>query len=102
EGGILITSDPELAERARAISNQGRRTGGAWYEHPSLGTNARLTGFQAVLLLNQLDRLPEQLARRMERAAFLRDKLKDIEGLGPTPDTLDERVTTHGYHLFSM
>ena len=102
EGGILITSDPELAERARAISNQGRRTGGAWYEHPSLGTNARLTGFQAVLLLNQLARLPEQLATRMERAAYLRNKLEGIEGLRPTPNTLDERVTTHGYHLFSM
>ena len=50
EGGILITSDAELAERARAISNQGRRTGGQWYEHQTLGTNARLTGFQAVLL----------------------------------------------------
>jgi dTDP-4-amino-4,6-dideoxygalactose transaminase len=102
EGGILITSDPELAERARSISNQGRRTGGAWYEHPSLGTNARLTGFQAVLLLNQLERLPEQLATRMERAKYLRSRLEGIEGLIPTPHTLDERVTIHGYHLFSM
>ncbi len=102
EGGILITNDPELAERARAISNQGRRTGGAWYEHPSLGTNARLTGFQAVLLLNQLERLPTQLSTRSERAAYLGKKLEKIEGLTPTPHTLDERVTTHGYHIFSM
>lgn len=102
EGGMLITSDPDLAERARSISNQGRRTGGAWYEHPSLGTNARLTGFQAALLLNQLDRLPLQLATRMERAAYLRNALESLEGLTPTPNTLDERVTIHGYHLFSM
>ena len=66
EGGILITNDADLAERARSIGNQGRRTGGAWYEHPRLGTNARLTGFQAALLLNQLRRLPEQLATRMD------------------------------------
>ena len=102
EGGILVTNDPDLAERARAISNQGRRTGGAWYEHPSLGTNARLTGFQAVLLLNQLERLPQQLATRMKRAAYLRDKLESVQGLTPTPHTLDERLTIHGYHLFSM
>ena len=102
EGGILITNDPELAERARSISNQGRRTGGAWYEHPSLGTNARITGFQAALLLNQLKRLPEQLATRMERATFLRRKLENIKGLTPSPVSLDERVTTHGYHIFSM
>lgn len=102
EGGILTTSNPGLAESARSISNQGRRTGGAWYEHVSLGTNARLTGFQAVLLLNQLERLPQQVATRMERAARLREGLKEVEGLKPTPEILDERVTAHGYHLFSM
>jgi len=102
EGGMLITNDAELAERARAISNQGRRTGGQWYEHQTLGTNARLTGFQAILLLNQLERLPQQLATRMERAARLREKLATIDGLSPTPAMLDERVTVHGYHLFSM
>jgi dTDP-4-amino-4,6-dideoxygalactose transaminase len=102
EGGILITNDRELEERARSISNQGRSRGGAWYEHQSLGTNARLTGFQAALLLNQLKRLPQQLATRMQRAAYFSKRLREIEGLSPTPQTLDERVTTHGYHLFSM
>lgn len=102
EGGILITSDAELAERARAISNQGRRTGGAWYEHLTLGTNARLTGFQAALLLNQLDRLPQQVAARMKAAMRLREGLKEIKGLTPTPQNLDERVTAHGLHIFSM
>jgi len=99
---MLVTNDAELAERARSIRNQGRRTGGAWYEHQSLGTNARLTGFQAVLLLNQLERLPQQLAMRMDRAAYLRERLETINGLTPTPAILDERVRTHGYHLFSM
>lgn len=102
EGGILITSDAELAEKARAISNQGRRTGGAWYEHVTLGTNARLTGFQAALLLNQLKRLPTQVETRMKSAARLREGLREIGGLVPTPEVLDEEVTAHGYHLFSM
>ncbi|HCX29599.1 MAG TPA: DegT/DnrJ/EryC1/StrS family aminotransferase [Blastocatellia bacterium] len=102
EGGILTTNNAELAESARSISNQGRRTGGAWYEHVTLGTNARLTGFQAALLLRQLERLPRQVATRMERAACLREGLKEIGGLAPTPEPLDERVTAHGYHLFSM
>jgi dTDP-4-amino-4,6-dideoxygalactose transaminase len=102
EGGILITNDAELAERARSISNQGRRTGGAWYEHERLGTNARLTGFQATLLLNQLRRLPEQLATRMDRARRLREGLRKIPGLKPTPEMLDERVSIHGFHIFSM
>jgi dTDP-4-amino-4,6-dideoxygalactose transaminase len=102
EGGMLVTNDAELAELARSISNQGRRTGGAWYEHARLGTNARLTGFQATLLLNQLQRLPQQVAIRMERAQRLRKGLSQIPGLRSTPEQLDERVTIHGWHLFSM
>jgi dTDP-4-amino-4,6-dideoxygalactose transaminase len=68
----------------------------------TLGTNARLTGFQAALLLNQLQRLPQQVATRMERARRLREGLLKIPGLKPTPQMLDERVTAHGLHLFSM
>jgi len=53
-------------------------------------------------LLNQLERLPKQLVTRMQRATYLRDKLESIHGLTPTPHTLDERLTIHAYHLFSM
>jgi dTDP-4-amino-4,6-dideoxygalactose transaminase len=51
---MLITRRPELAERAASLVNQGRRAGGGWYEHAILGTNARMTGFQAALILRQL------------------------------------------------
>src|SRR5688572_15447643 len=60
EGGILTTNNPELAEVAWSICNQGRRTGGEWYEHVRLGTNLRLTGWQAAILLVQLSRLADQ------------------------------------------
>jgi dTDP-4-amino-4,6-dideoxygalactose transaminase len=102
EGGILVTNDAELAERARSISNQGRRTGGEWYEHVRLGTNARLTGFQAALLLNQLGRLPREVETRTARAGRLREGLAQTGGLAPVPESLDPRVTAHGYHLFPM
>jgi len=102
EGGILITNDEALAENARSIANQGRRTGGAWYEHVNLGTNARLTGFQAALLLNQLERLPLQVTTRMDQAADLRAGLAVAGALQPTPAKLDKRITAHAFHLFSM
>ena len=102
EGGMLLTDDPDLAETARSIAHQGRRTGGAWYEHVRLGTNARLTGFQAALLLSQLKRLPDHVRRRHAAAARLRDGLKAVEGLVPTPVVLDPRVGAHAHHIFSM
>jgi dTDP-4-amino-4,6-dideoxygalactose transaminase len=102
EGGMLVTSDPDLAEAARSLANQGRRTGGAWYEHVRLGTNARLTGFQAALLLSQLERLPMQMRARDVAAERLRAGLANAAGLQSTPPALDPRVDAHAYHLFSM
>ena len=102
EGGMLVTNDPVLAECARSIANQGRRTGGEWYEHVRLGTNARLTGFQAALLGSQLVRLPDQMQRRQNAAERLRAGLASVEGLAATPRTVDRRVDAHAYHIFSM
>lgn len=102
EGGMLVTSDPDLAEHARSLMNQGRRTGGAWYEHVRLGTNARMTGFQAALLLSQLERLPVQMRQRTAASSQLREGLESVEGLSPTPPALAAGVDTHAWHIFSM
>jgi dTDP-4-amino-4,6-dideoxygalactose transaminase len=98
EGGFLTTKDEELAEIARSICNQGRRTGGAWYEHVRLGTNYRITGWQAAILLTQLQRLPEQLKRRNENARILNEQLSGME-LIRLP-TVNERVSSHSYYLY--
>ena len=79
EGGILVTSDDEFGERARSIANQGRLTGRSFYEHSQLGTNFRLTGFQAAVLLAQLERLPEQIRKRRINASLLKGLLADIK-----------------------
>jgi dTDP-4-amino-4,6-dideoxygalactose transaminase len=102
EGGILITRTPELAERAASLANQGRRAGGAWYEHVNLGTNARMTGFQAALILRQLERLPAQVAVRTAGAEYLRRGLAAVDGIDAVPAVLDDRVSAHAYHLFTM
>ena len=100
EGGILIGNDPVLAESARSVCNQGRRTGGAWYEHVRLGTNYRMTGWQAAILLVQLSRLEEQLRHRAEAARILDERLAGCEFLQPhSPDT---RVTCHSYYLYMI
>ena len=100
EGGMLVTNDAELAERARSIGNQGRRTGGAWYEHVRLGSNYRLTGWQAAVLSAQLERLPRQIEKRARNAELLGARLGESGVL--LPPAVDRRVTTHGYHLFVM
>ena len=85
EGGILIGSDPALIESARSVCNQGRRTGGAWFEHVRLGTNYRMTAWQAAILLVQLSRLEAQLRRRAEAARILDERLAPFDFLEPQP-----------------
>lgn len=79
EGGMLITSDDEFAERARSIANCGRIQGASFYEHRRLGTNFRLTAFQAAVLLAQFGRLPGQIHQRSVNARLLKDLLSDLE-----------------------
>ena len=98
EGGFLTCNDEELAEKARSICNQGRRTGGAWYEHVRLGTNLRLTGWQAAILLTQFARLPAQIKTRQANAEILNERLADLDIISLA--YVDERVTQHGHYLY--
>ncbi|HEX4232356.1 MAG TPA: DegT/DnrJ/EryC1/StrS family aminotransferase [Bryobacteraceae bacterium] len=78
EGGLLITSDDVFAEEARSIANQGRIGGRSFYEHHRLGTNFRLTGFQAAVLLAQLESLPMQIEQRAASVRLLKSLLMDV------------------------
>jgi dTDP-4-amino-4,6-dideoxygalactose transaminase len=79
EGGILVTSDDDFAGRARSIANCGRTPGASFYQHDRLGTNFRLTGLQAAVLLAQFERLPGQIQQRSASARLLKHLLADIE-----------------------
>jgi dTDP-4-amino-4,6-dideoxygalactose transaminase len=103
EGGAVVTNDEALYRRAWSLHNVGRlktadwRTRG-WYQHAILGSNERLTEFQAALLLAQFTRLEEQMARRAAGAAYLDRALAAIPGI--RPQRRDPRVTAHAHHLY--
>lgn len=98
EGGIITTNNQELGDKCWSFHNCGRVRQGAWYEHPLLGSNLRMTEWQAGILLSQMKRLDEQTKIRNENALYLDKKLSEIEGI--KPQRRDERVTTHAYHLY--
>jgi dTDP-4-amino-4,6-dideoxygalactose transaminase len=77
EGGMLVTNDRTFADKARSFVNQGRKPGESYHKHFTLGTNFRLTGFQAAVLIAQFESLPEQIARRTESAGFFKEQLND-------------------------
>jgi dTDP-4-amino-4,6-dideoxygalactose transaminase len=98
EGGMLTTNDADMAERLRGIANQGRQTGGGWFHHYTLGTNYRLTAWQAAVLLAQLERLTGQICLRNRNVTLLRNALADMEGL--TIQSVPAEANVHSYYLF--
>jgi perosamine synthetase len=64
EGGMILTRDPQLAGRVRALRNQGRYPSSNWLQHQEIGYNYRLSELACALGIVQLQRLPEILAQR--------------------------------------
>ena len=85
EGGMITTSDADLAHRLRVLRNQGMR---ARYDYEVPGHNYRLTDLQAAIALPQVDRLQETNDVRRANAAHLSEGLRSVPGLrvpeGPT------------------
>lgn len=100
EGGAIVTNNAEFAEVCQSITNCGRTEGAAWYHHVRIGTNARLTELQGVLLRTQLTRLASQTATREQNASILTETLSQIPGLIPQPGR--PQMTRRAYHLYAL
>ena len=98
EGGIVLTSDDELAARLWSIHNCGRRPKRAWYEHFLLGGNNRLSEFQGAILHAQWERFEDQAQTREQNGKYLAERVASIPGI--LPQARDADCTRHGYHLF--
>lgn len=76
DGGAVLTSDPELAQRVRLLRAHGEQPR---YRHRIVGTTARLDAIQAAVLRRKLARLAGWNRQRRALAAELRERLCEIE-----------------------
>jgi perosamine synthetase len=87
EGGMIVTDDPHLTERARSLRNLCFQPGRRFY-HEELGFNFRLTNLQAALGFAQLERMEEIIAHKRWMGQEYTRRLGDIKGLQlPTEKT---------------
>jgi dTDP-4-amino-4,6-dideoxygalactose transaminase len=100
EGGAVVTNSDSVADRVWSFCNQGRRRGSGWYEHFTLGSNFRLTGFQAAVLCEQLKKLPAQTRTRSANVDYFRSHLSSIGGFAMAAP--DERVGNHPHYLVTL
>lgn len=75
EGGMLVTRDGELAERAALLRNQAFTQ--ERFVHHHVGFNYRMTNIQAAIGLAQCEQFEEKLQRKLEIAAVYDELLGD-------------------------
>jgi dTDP-4-amino-4,6-dideoxygalactose transaminase len=100
EGGAIVGMDPDLVDRCNSYHNCGRAVGNfKGNGFFTRGSNFRLTQFQGTVLLQQVDKLVAETARRREAAAYLNDRLGRIPGITPVRVPENSRGV---YHLFPV
>jgi aminotransferase EvaB len=94
DGGIIVTSDPELEARLRRLRYYGMERS---YYAEEQGYNSRLDEVQAAILRIRLKRLAEDNARRQAIAQRYRERLAEL----PLIRLLSVKPgNTHVYHQF--
>ena len=90
DGGMVVTSDPRIAERVRLLRTHG---GAKTYYHDEVGTNSRLDAIQAAVLLAKLPSLAGWSAARRAHAAWYTAALAGVDAVrAPVTDAANEHI----------
>jgi dTDP-4-amino-4,6-dideoxygalactose transaminase len=98
EGGMIVTNDDRIAEEAIVYRDQGKAGFHANF-HTRLGHNWRMSEPHAAIVLAQLGRLDEFIARRQELAARYDDAL-DALGVARLDVPDDAHCNFYKYVVF--
>jgi dTDP-4-amino-4,6-dideoxygalactose transaminase len=93
DGGMVVTNNKRLAEKARMMRMYGMRTS---YYSEMEGINSRLDELHAALLHLKLKHLDEYIRRRINIANYYISHLKDFDIILPQT----KKGCTHTYYLF--
>ena len=95
DGGMVVTSDAEVAERIRKLRDHGRTS---HYGHAMVGFTHRLDALQAAILAVKLEHLDDWNAARRRHAATYSALLADTDLLLPYEAVGCRAV----YHLYAV
>jgi perosamine synthetase len=88
EGGMFVTSDPDLYEQVLTLSNHGRsrsQTKQFWPE--IVGFKYKMSNVQAAIGCAQMERIEELVNRKREILSYYRQRVEKIPGiLGMNPE----------------
>lgn len=101
EGGAITGNSDQVLDRCFSFHNCGRAYGTSKGEKQyfTRGSNRRMQQVQAVMLIQQLDKLQKETELRRSNADYLMQKLADVPGLKPA------RIPAYNkpvWHLFPL
>jgi len=93
EGGMIVTSDSDIARKAKLLRNQGMEK---QYENEIVGFNNRMTDIHAAIGRVQLANLRDRTAMRKKNAEYFNRELDTVI----TPFTHHD--ASHVYHQYTI
>lgn len=87
EGGMVVTDNAGLVERARFLCGQAMHSALPYY-HPEVGYNFRMTNLQAAIGLAQMERAESLIARKRQVARWYADRLSRLPGVDFSPEAM--------------
>lgn len=99
-GGMLVTNDEKLADRAKYLSTQTKTVldNGAFF-HDEIGHNFRMPNVLAAMGVAQLERVEEFLNIKIENAKYYNELLKETKGI-TTP--IEKENNKNCFWLYSI
>lgn len=101
EGGAIIGNDQRILDKCHSFHNCGRAYGsikGSGFAF--MGTNRRMTEYQAAILLAQMKRIEQDAKTRNENGEYLTSRIEKIPGI--VPMQFYEGQTRGAYHLYAF
>lgn len=95
EGGMVVTNNPDYAERVRMLKGQGMDPARRYW-FPMIGYNYRMTNVAAAIGLGQMEKVQWHLQRRREVADCYMKRLKGV------PAIEWQREQPWGKHVYWM
>lgn len=93
EGGMLVTRDKALFDRASFLRDHGRAPGDFSFENSEVAFKYKMSSMQAALGLAQTERLDELISKKRQAFQWYNDRLSKIPGLALNNPGTDVEAT---------
>ena len=98
EGGMVSTTNLDMAEILRSVKSHGRKPGSLYFDHLRFGLNFKMNDVEAAFALPQVEDFWKTFNKRRENMYYLLGLVKDLETFAWfNSEDADETVCAHAF-----